>query len=799
LFVLFASIDSLESPWVNTEIKLAQESLYSGKLGGIIVFIIDELNHAELPSWLTQYVFIKSSNPIKIANKIRADLISLDLASQPSRTIWVGRAKEIAEIEERLSDLTSDPPNLIYVSGAEGIGRRSLLHRVLGSIYPSYDIKGIETSLTDSEGSLELLFKLYVLLKSPVRSELDKLLTDFQKMEISEQVKQIALLIADITSEKQFLWLNVDAGAITENGVFQPWLYQLIRELPSKQYPQLIIVGRRMPSFETQRKNKNVACFKIESLNPKDSEKLWIFALQQNSINAPKQFILELNKQITGHPSTILATAEYIKQMGHAVLIANNKSLLEQIRALSYSLVDNISFSENEEELLALFEEFNILPATDIAAIFGNDDTEISKALIRLLDFGILEPQGDFLQLAPYLINAQLKQKFSKNTATFIIQARKKLLTFSENYKVDDQVSIATIEATTLAAIKEGKQGFFSDRSLLGSHFLRVARDCYDKKSYSETITFCHKAFDKQDTLTINAKTEVLRLMGMSAIRISKDNALDFAIDNLEKLNLSAAKRHIYFMRGFNNRWHGKFSEAEKEFREALRYQESDFHILRELATTLVEMENYSEAEKFARSAFLHSRQNPYLLDILLCSLIERLRPNPFALNNDVEIQDLFERLEIADKREKKSFYSMRKAHFFSVLKNPSVALEWANKAVSENPNLLSVHLTRAEIKMKFSKDSNTFQSVKEDFKKIQDMIDKNGGRKSFVSSLNKLKIYYDVAKGNYTAAIETLEKSSSILKHLKQKLSVFIATEIAHSGSTDKHLVEWVKRNSSK
>ncbi len=167
-----------------------------------------------------------------------------------------------------------------------------------------------------------------------------------------------------------------------------------------------------MPSYETQRKNKNVIFFKIESLNSKDSEKLWFFALQQHSTTVPQQFIRELTDQITGHPSTILATAEYVKQIGYATLIANKKPLLEQIRALSYSLVDNIQFSENEEELLALFEEFNILPATDIAAIFGEDDSEISKALIRLLDFGILETQGDFLQLAPYLINAQLKQKF---------------------------------------------------------------------------------------------------------------------------------------------------------------------------------------------------------------------------------------------------------------------------------------------------------------------------------------------------------------------------------------------------
>ncbi len=92
--------------------------------------------------------------------------------------------------------------------------------------------------------------------------------------------------------------------------------------------------------------------------------------------------------------------------------------------------------------------------------------------------------------------------------------------------------------------------------------------------------------------------------MGMSAIRVSDESSLEFAIEELKKQNLIAAKRHIHFMKGFKNRWDGNFSEAEKEFREALIYQENDLHVLRELANTLVEMENYSEAEKFARSAF---------------------------------------------------------------------------------------------------------------------------------------------------------------------------------------------------
>jgi hypothetical protein len=50
LFVLFASINALTSShWISSEIKIAQEFVYSGKLGGVIVFIIDELDHSELP------------------------------------------------------------------------------------------------------------------------------------------------------------------------------------------------------------------------------------------------------------------------------------------------------------------------------------------------------------------------------------------------------------------------------------------------------------------------------------------------------------------------------------------------------------------------------------------------------------------------------------------------------------------------------------------------------------------------------------------------------------------------------
>src|SRR3990172_7256918 len=42
LFVLFASTRAMQSPWVASELQIAQSLLYSGKLGGVLVFIVDD-------------------------------------------------------------------------------------------------------------------------------------------------------------------------------------------------------------------------------------------------------------------------------------------------------------------------------------------------------------------------------------------------------------------------------------------------------------------------------------------------------------------------------------------------------------------------------------------------------------------------------------------------------------------------------------------------------------------------------------------------------------------------------------
>ena len=53
LFVLFASKESLQAPWVNYEMDLAEISILNRDISNILVILVDDtITHRDLPQWL---------------------------------------------------------------------------------------------------------------------------------------------------------------------------------------------------------------------------------------------------------------------------------------------------------------------------------------------------------------------------------------------------------------------------------------------------------------------------------------------------------------------------------------------------------------------------------------------------------------------------------------------------------------------------------------------------------------------------------------------------------------------------
>lgn len=792
LFVLLASEKSKNSRWVQSELEVAQSLYYSNKIGDVLVFIIDDVFEVnDLPEWIRLHVFVKTNNETRIANAIRAKLFKLDIQKGNEQKPFVSRILMQDQLEKRLADLTS-PASVIYVSGIDGIGRRAVVTHVLSTLFPGNDVTGIDVSLTNGEGALELYRKIYLEWNKLKLSDVNVFFEETSELNQNELISKIVELVNKIGDSKSFIWLQCDFSTLNEDGNFEPYLKQLFTQIDIRR-PTLIVRTRRFPHLTEQTKLNRVAFFKVESLSDDESRRLWSFALAYHQFqDADEKLILLLQDHLSGHPGMIWTAAEYVTKLGKAAIQTNTKDLIDTLRELSLSLLDGLTLTATAKKLLSLFDEFGTISSGDLLSICDESDQAIAMAIGLLFSFGLVESDGEYMKLASFFQNARFRRQFSKETDAFLVEARKRLLSIVSNYADDDNITFATIDNAIMIAISQGKQPPFSERAIVGSHYLKVARSFYDRDKHVETIKFARCAISKRETLTESARIESLRLLGMAAIRADDSNALAESMNGLAQINNSRAKRHIHFILGFEARWNGNAKNAEEEFRRAHDISGNDVHVLRELANILLIKEDYIQAEKFAREAKSKAPANPYILDMLLHCLIERTKGNQNELRQNQEINELFDQLEVADRREHKNFTKNRRAHLFLALKKPLEALQFADDAVRARPNIIEQYAVRADIKLALKNDAKILHSTEVDIKKIQDLINETKGAKRYITLLTRLRIKFALAKGDIRSAFEQYDNASNHLGQLRSKLAHEIADQIVQNRVKDADMVDW-------
>ncbi|MGE1004518.1 TIR domain-containing protein [Ralstonia pseudosolanacearum] len=798
LFVLIASAHSMGSEWVKSELEIAQHLLYAGRLGGVIAFIVDGTQTEELPEWLRMHVFIRTSNPVRIANLIRSKLVELDTKRGVKPKPYVQRIKLQAEMERRIADLRL-PIQAIYLSGVDGIGKRAVGTRTLEPLFPGRDITGIEISVADGEGVLEVYRKIHFAWQRPTAAEARKFLDESAAMRRDELVEKTCELLRSIDEQKMFVWLRFDYDILDDDGNLQLDLAALLRALTNKR-PTLVICAKRLPRVAAQRRLENVGFFKVEGLTEDESGRVWTFALEHLQFDdLEPQFLNFLRGEVSGHPAMIWTAAEYVASSGRAAIEANPRDLMEALRGLSVSLVEGLALTPTAKKLLALFDEFNAIDPTDLLEICGDQDQEVADSVTRLVSLGLLESEHDHLRIASYFRRARFRKQFAAETEEFVADARWRLLGITASYKDEDDISFETIDLALTNSIALGKpvSALFGERAVVGSHYLRVARNSYDRERYEDAVRFAMAALDKRHTLTNEAVVESLRLLGMASVRTGTVgiDSLAHAIEELKKIGTNQAVRHVHFIQGFEHRWNGVYERAEAEFVEVLKFNARDTHALRELAQLLVGREEYQEAERYARDALERNPGNPFILDVLIQCLVERGKENLQLLAADEELEELFAQLQIADRREQSDFTDLRRAQYFAALKDFSEAMRWADAAVRKSPGKVGGYVTRAEIKLRVKNDAKVFHSVDADIKHIQAIADESKGTKSHVALLAKLRVRYELAKGNVGAAIEQLNRAPWTHRQLRKKLAWEIALEIVDKKLQDPDLVAFANQ----
>ena len=129
-FVLFASLNSLQSTWCKYEVDEAHFRKIQQKINNILCIMIDRhITVDHLPSWLKRSKIITQYKPTQAAREIS----NIALSQIPyDKTIYLGR-ESITEkfTTDLIESRTENNSHLFSISGLEGIGRRTFLRRVL--------------------------------------------------------------------------------------------------------------------------------------------------------------------------------------------------------------------------------------------------------------------------------------------------------------------------------------------------------------------------------------------------------------------------------------------------------------------------------------------------------------------------------------------------------------------------------------------------------------------------------------------------------------------------------------------
>ncbi|MDO7926258.1 TIR domain-containing protein [Pseudomonas sp. KFB-139] len=668
VFVLFLSANSLNSPWVQKEIKYARHMFFEGKITAVAIFPLDKTPRDTLEPWLRPFVVQTLMVQKLVGLRIRSMLIMPDTISS-SR--FIGRDSELSSLKSMLRDRSVSKPSAVMISGIGGIGKRRLLGRAYEDLYPFIPKHWVQIELGSYEGEAVLYERMleYFEPLSDWAASLKKL-EIFLGLTPAEKTLELARVFSEIEKTKQVVVLIFYNDIVNSDGNLEEWLISAIRA-SSPSYPVLAVSTVRGPGPRSLASISDIPYLKLNSIEDKDARHLFELLCDDIKVVVPESLTDQVVASVGGHPGLLELSAKLMKAAGAArfrieLSSSDGKSALEEYVEKA---LENVPLSDAEKSIILLVDELGGATPEDVLFGFTNDQhyEHVSVSLAKLLDYGMLEDSGETLRAASHLRLVIRRWKNHKALQDFLVPVRKNLVSILDQAQDIEGGSYLALRASIAAAIREN--GEFSSvlvsKPLLAAQQLRVARKLYDERAFILAAEKAKAAFENRMALSDEGVVEALRILGLVGVRKNNDVLKEFSCTELDRISSGKTRKIAAFIRGFEKRLAGDFRGAEQQLMVALgNGGTGDFHVLRELAASLLEQGRAQEAEQYARGALRIAPTNPFIMDILVACLIDRFRDSVHDQGLKEEIRMLLARLASSDEREQQSFSPRREIGF---------------------------------------------------------------------------------------------------------------------------------------
>lgn len=606
IFVLFASREAGQSPWVQFELDEAEKLAVQQHIDRSLVFLLDSsISPSDLPLWLRKSLMSPADSPKAVAREIRDRLDSIYRSSQ--QPTFVGRSREKSEAERLLlpSD-GSQPPRVFGLWGLSGIGRRALCDRIGRDLLQLTRLLPIKVESGDSVQDLctKLAARFEVVSTSV---ELSGFIERIKGLSDEEAASLLGHYLGLAVKGKE-LPLLLDSGGLLDNdGRYASAVALAIKQADAVADTYLALVSERRPDGVVLASGATVPHIRVNQLSPDEIKRLLVAIGRASGPDLTAGDASDLAEYLGGYPPAAHYAMQLAREYGVSVILADKVRLVDfRARTFVRYLSQDARLSPESQSILAMLATYNPLPLPVIGTVLGMQPDETARHIVALINAALVWPgENGLYWLAAPVVEAVARVLSEVRTDHSRVFAA--LGHYLEEADPADRVlslsqSLYRARRFSGAPDKvEWEAGFASD-------IIDLARRSYHARDFERAIAFGKEAVSLRPD-DIDAREFLVRAL-------IQEERYEEAVRENARLKELGALRDFYFLAGFLERHRGRHAEAVEHYNESIRRGRRGVAVHRELAQCHIAKKQLPKAREHIDIAQSLERDNRYVVDL---------------------------------------------------------------------------------------------------------------------------------------------------------------------------------------
>ena len=698
IFVLLVSKESLESTWVQEEIRYAKSKLKSDEMDRFWPYLIDSsISLSDCPEWMVKdecFNLKQFKSPYVLARDIEQKFRRIIWAGNNKlrmlETMMVGRNADISKFEDKFQSIHGMNLKALLISGRKGVGKDTFAKQCMYKVGFPQETEPYRISTKPHENVENFIVYLNMILRRYDDAAIEEILSKAPKVKSHEAV----LMLNELYETRTVLFVDDNLSLVLPSRDLAEWVVDILDDKDLNNQLGMFVMSPKIPNSYIESKHPQVAHIQLQPLDKKDRQKLFVNCIRVYNLNGISQSDVDFFvDRLLQSPSQIIQVAEALSNNTPMPLVKRDiGSIIEQGDLSIKPILDR--FNEEEQRyLLIIMSRMDFISYELLEAIFEERIIETMNTIYDMMEYGIISsfgPTSQFFRLDHYVSDYIRRCHFVmpddwENSVAEVLEKR-----IATSVSITEDTSLYLYNLKQQLITGKGNNTDY----LIPSVVVTSVMEVYNDKNYTLVVTICDNVLNGVHPFYDDILREIRYWLCLALCRLQDERFF-------EEVKVMEGADY-WFLCGFYNRIGEQFREAELCYRKALKDAPNLQRAKRELVTSLLAQNHFENALTLAKENYEHDPDNSYQIHGYFRCLVRKRQ-----INRD-EIKKLKELLEAMrtnySDRHEEMFAAMNIEYSAYILhKTPSEMLEIINEAKVRFPD--SLNIERAAYNYKYKQE----------------------------------------------------------------------------------------------